>query len=700
VNHAESGRATDFFNSLLGVPSSTSPISDICAFLSSRHQLLVLDCCERALLGVASLVEALNKSAPGVSILATSREALHAVGERTTQLPPLEMPSPQNGLELDVALEHAAIRLFVLRATAAGSDFRATDADVAAIVDLCRRLDGLPLAIELAAVHTLAFSVHELTTLLDSRFQLAGIGRRTGEPRHQTLQATLDWSYDLLAEQDRKVLCRLSVFEGSATLEAILAVVSDGDLSRTSVAESLARLSEKSLLKREVIDGSVHRRLLDTTRAYAAGRLQASGDEGSCRRRLAQFLAAEVTRSQIEGEHLSAVAWFGPACPNLGNLRAAFRWAANSPDDQLLAVALACAALPILMQLSRLEECQRWSEQALLLIDQGGLPDPRRIMLLAFRGTAMLGTQGPVDASLAAIELALESAEREGDAGFQALTLSGLYWLRMYRGESNAAIECAQGLGDLAPADDAAQRVRDHYVAMATCIAGRQSAASLLFDAIDSAPALVDLGRFMRIGSNPSVLTKAFQVKTLWLTGRSTAAMELYNHCEPILREPEHGLYLCLALNEVMIPFFCFHADWYRAESAVAELLEHSDRQMMAIRRRSGEAAAEAVALLQGKGDLDKYFSALQDLRPWYDDVLGRALVARGEPAKAAAILDDAATLCARSGNGWWLPAVFTSRAYAASAMGAPFENFDFAAATLAREQGASAFTGGSKPAT
>ena len=220
-------------------PMGSDVMLSLAGGLRDKRMLIVLDNCEH-------VVEAVLRAAPGIAILATSREALRAEGEWVTRLPSLAIPPRSEALTAAEALDYAAVQLFAERAMASHYGFALADDDVAVVVEICRRLDGIPLALELVAARVDAYGVRGLAALINDRLMLAAQGRRTAQPRHQTLRATLDWSYDLLAEPEAAVLRRLAVFAGDFSLEAAMAVA--GDLSAATLTDHLVNLISKSLI--------------------------------------------------------------------------------------------------------------------------------------------------------------------------------------------------------------------------------------------------------------------------------------------------------------------------------------------------------------------------------------------------------------------------------------------------------------------
>ncbi|WP_339432533.1 MULTISPECIES: ATP-binding protein [unclassified Pseudomonas] len=259
--------------------------------LSRRHTLLVLDNCEHLLDACKALVERLLDAAPRLSILATSREALHASLETVQQLPPLAIPKSTALNSVAEVMGYSAVQLFVSRARARQQGFTLREQDLNAVRDICRRLDGLPLAIELAAAHIDALAMVGLQAQLDNCLQMLSHGRRTAVPRHQTLTAALDWSYQHLSKQEQRVLHRLSVFQTAFALDAALSVISCAQLPPSMLALMIERLAQKSWLVVVRGTGGLRYRMLNTTRRYARERLERSGESSDFEHRHARSLS-------------------------------------------------------------------------------------------------------------------------------------------------------------------------------------------------------------------------------------------------------------------------------------------------------------------------------------------------------------------------------------------------------------------------
>src|SRR5712671_2459326 len=268
--------------STVGLPGNfDDPLAALPAFLRDRRMLLVLDSCEHLIETIAPLAERIFQAAPEVQILATSREPLQVEGEKVHRINPLAFPPDDAPLSAARALTFSAVQLFVERAAADGSGFELNDADASIVSKVCRRLDGIALALELAAGRVGAYGIEGIASLLDGPCRLLWHGRRTASPRHQTLSAMLDWSYNLLPESERVLLRRLSVFVGAFSLEAAQFVAAGNILEREQVAEAIAGLVTKSLVAVETNHAGTLYRLLDTTRAYVLAKMVDSGERNT-----------------------------------------------------------------------------------------------------------------------------------------------------------------------------------------------------------------------------------------------------------------------------------------------------------------------------------------------------------------------------------------------------------------------------------
>ena len=311
---------------ILGVKEETGRAltEALVACARGRQLLLVLDNCEHLVSACAELARQLLQAGPQFSILATSREPLNIAGEAIYTVPPLSVPSLDGSMTTDSIMRFEAVHLFVERAKAMHASFRHSDQSMPAIVEICQHLDGIPLALELAAARVRALSVEEIAARVNDRFRLLTSGNRTAQPRQQTLRAMIDWSYDLLTEKERMLLRRLAVFAGGWTLEAAEGVGSGGGIDESAVLDLLTDLVDKSLVM--VDAGGSRYRFLETVRQYAQELLIKAGEEEAVRaRHLRFFLAlAEEARPELVGPHQAV--WLDRLDLERENLLAAHAW--------------------------------------------------------------------------------------------------------------------------------------------------------------------------------------------------------------------------------------------------------------------------------------------------------------------------------------------------------------------------------------
>ena len=295
--------------SVLGVKEEAGrPVIDaLVKFVRDRQLLIILDNCEHVVRACAELAKQLLQAGPRLKVLASSRDPLQIAGETAYHVPTLSAPDPNKKVTLAELAQHEAVRLFIDRATASQPAFKVTEKNAAAVTDICHRLDGIPLAIELAAARTRALSVEIISARLNDRFRLLVTGDQTVLPRQRTLRALIDWSYDLLPANERALFQRLSVFAGGWTLEAVEAVGAGGEVEQADVLDLLTHLVEKSLVVMEM--GGERYRMLDTVRHYAQERQEEGSDRAVSQiLHLAFFVAlAEKARSQIRGPQQASV---------------------------------------------------------------------------------------------------------------------------------------------------------------------------------------------------------------------------------------------------------------------------------------------------------------------------------------------------------------------------------------------------------
>jgi predicted ATPase/DNA-binding CsgD family transcriptional regulator len=400
---------------LVGEPIVTA----LAETLRGRSLLLVLDNCEHLLDACAQLVNALLRDCPKLRVLTTSREALGITGEIAWRVPSLPVPYPQHLPPFDELKRNPAVRLFVERATAVQPHFALTERNASVVAKVCQHLDGLPLALELAAARIEALTVDLLAPRLDQRFRLLTGGNRTALPRQQTLRATLDWSNDLLSEPERRLFNRLSVFAGGWTLEAAEAVCAGEGIEPDDVLDLLLRLVRKSLvLADESGDGAARYRLLETLRQYAHERLMAAGETETVRRRHASYYVMLVG----EGDpSMWAQLWLGRWLTELDNLRATMRWL-NESNAVEEAVRLGGRLWPMWVRGGLLAE-GRANLRSLLASQASSRMSADWAALLTSDGLIALFA-GDYAAASASLEEAVKLRQRLGDRHSLAMSLT------------------------------------------------------------------------------------------------------------------------------------------------------------------------------------------------------------------------------------------------------------------------------------
>jgi predicted ATPase/DNA-binding winged helix-turn-helix (wHTH) protein len=393
--------------------------------LAGRRLLLVLDSCEHVISAATALAEAVLRAGRMLHLLATSREPLRAEGEWVYPVPPLGVPA-EDAEDADDLLRYGGVRLFVERLRAAEPHFAPDRRSAATIATICRRLDGIPLAIELAAARAAVLGVEEVGTHLDDRFRLLTGGRRTALPRHQTLRATLDWSYQLLSEPERVILRRLAVFAGDFRLEAARAVIASREIAPADVVDGIANLAAKSLVT-AVAGGTIARcRLLDTMRAYGLEKLAESGEDEWLARRHAEYYRDLFERAEAECETRPTADWLAEYGPKIDNLRAALDWALSPNGDISIGVALAAASVPLWFEISSFNECRGWMEKVLGVVDRVERVSQREMVLQYALGYSLMFAQGMNDRARAALTRASELAQDLSDLDYRLRALAGL----------------------------------------------------------------------------------------------------------------------------------------------------------------------------------------------------------------------------------------------------------------------------------
>jgi predicted ATPase/class 3 adenylate cyclase len=429
-------------------------------YLADKQLLLVLDNLEHLLAGVPSLAPLLA-SAPRLTVLATSRVALHLSGEQRYPVPPLSLPEPAEADDPDTLRRSEAVALFCARAEAAKPGFSLTADNAGAIVSICRRLDGLPLALELAAARTLLLSPGALLARLEQSLGLLTGGARDADERQQTLRATIDWSYTLLEEEEQLLFTRLAVFVGGFTLTGAEAICAPkGELD---VLEGVSSLLEKSLLREQLGRADEPRLyMLETIREYAGEKLEERGEGAAVRRRHAEWFLELAERAEPELRGSGQLDWLERLDDEHDNLRAGLGWALDAGETEI-ALGFGSSLARFWDFRVQLSEGLRWTKAALAL--EGGAPEKRAKALLG--AGCLAGGRGDLAESIRFLERALSQFRVLGDIRAVANALVELAYTRSWHGDlAEARALAGQGL-ELARAEDDRWRFADALAALA-----------------------------------------------------------------------------------------------------------------------------------------------------------------------------------------------------------------------------------------
>jgi predicted ATPase/DNA-binding winged helix-turn-helix (wHTH) protein len=657
----------------------------IATALGTKHILLVLDNCEHVIEAAARMAEALLRFSPVSCVLATSREPLRAAGEYVYRVLPLDVPAEDN-LDLDDMLRHGAVRLFVARAHAAEPRYVLDRRLASAMAGICRRLDGIPLAIELAAARVAAFGVEGVAARLDDRFRLLTGGNRTALPRHQTLRATLDWSYELLSENDRVLLRRFAVFAGGFTLESASAVAASIDIPASQVADGVANLVTKSLLSADVSGAIVHYRLLDTTRAYAREKLIASSELDQFTRRHAEYHRDLFDHAEAEWETRPTTEWVAVYGDRLADVRAALDWAFSPGGNAAIGVALTVAAVPLWMHLSLTEEWRERVERALASIPPGASQDARRDMrLFAALGPALLLTKGPCQEMSAAWSRALEIAENLNDADYQLRGLWGLFVHRFTNGDYRAAMAVAERFSRLAASTENPTDVLigGRLIGNALHILGDQTGARQHLERAHERHVTQPYrSHTIRFLWDHRVVTRSFYARVLWLQGFADEAMQIAERSIDDVQAIDHPTSLFYALVQAACPVALLAGNLAAADRFVALLgdlaVRHARdtwnvwsqcfRGMLLLKRGDNVAAVQLLrsALI---GVPETFFH--MHYTPFLAE-LAEALGRAGEAAAGLVAIDQAIERSQRREERWCFPELLRKKGELLLLRGAP----------------------------
>lgn len=597
--------------SVASVAPVPPPPDGIAALIGARRILLVLDNCEHLIDAAARLADVLLGAGPSACIIATSREPLRIQGEYVYRVESLDVPTED---EFDTARiqGRGAVQLFDARAREVQPQDGEEDGLTLLKGQICRRLDGIPLAIELAAARVQAFGIKGVAAHLDDRFHFLTSGARTSLPRQKTLRATLDWSYDLLSDPERSVLSRLSIFASQFTIESAQAVVASAEISGEVVLECIANLVEKSLLSVDASGAESSYFLLETTRVYARNKLEDCGELRTFSMRHAKYCVDLFLRAEAEWEVHSTEQWIALYSPHLDDLRAAIAWSLSPHGDPEIGSALATAALPLLLQLSLLEECLASVEKVLDYLDREGIANARwRMKLHGARSACLLyRSAGPTTA--AEFKRTLELAEQLGDTEFQLRAVWGLWATTYLGGDYRGALGLAERFVALAETlpERSDRQVGDRMRGMSRyCLGDLDGARSDLAQMLERYRAPAYRSHLMRFIYDQEVVARSALAHVLWAQGFADQATEQARRALERAHAIDHPPSMCYALTEGACPVALLTGGAAALAAWGVSAIEATRRHGVSTWKARGQLW-HALGQLEG-GDVDAYTRVL-----------------------------------------------------------------------------------------
>jgi predicted ATPase/DNA-binding winged helix-turn-helix (wHTH) protein len=561
--------------------SSHDAMSTLLASLQQARLLLIVDNCEHVVGAVAETVENLLRSAPGLRILATSRERLHAEGEHLLSLGPLACPGEERQISASEAMRYPAVMLFVERALNAQDAFVISDGNAATIAAICRRLDGLPLAMELVAARTGTLGLDVLLRSLEQNLTIVSRGRRKPVSRHDSLSATLDWSFRLLSDTEQAILRRISTFSGLFSPQAAAAVVG-ADVPPETVWSGLMSLVQKSLLVADTSGTSVHYRLLHVNRLFAAARLEDTDEVGAVRCRHAEHYCGVLELASREWDSMSRVQWLATYGTNLPDLRAALQWSFGPEGDAFIGARLFVASLPFGVQLSP-EDFEKRASLALDVLQRSAVPDvvaqlrvrTARAVLLLQSGAREEGLRQEIEQMVAlALQLGVPKLMTEALSGHAVIALEAADYI--------AAVQRFEIFQDIAKqADDVyAVLVADRLGAQVFHWAGDQARARARAERVLRHPSLRIPLVYGQGAVDRQVSMRIVLARMAWLEGRADEAREIA--AAAVHMAAETPIELCQALGFASCPIALWRGDLEQARMLIDTLLDHSRRYSFA----------------------------------------------------------------------------------------------------------------------
>lgn len=630
---------------------SDHPMPDLVNGLKAKQMLLLLDNCEHVIDEAAALVTEVLRGTRELRILATSREHLNVESEQVFRLSPLDSPSQSTAITASDALAFPAVQLFVERAAAATSDFELTDDDAASVSDICRKLDGVPLAIEFAAARVGTFGVRGLVNHLDDRLQILKANRRTTAPRHQTISAALDWSYHILGGSEQDLFKRLAVFHGGFTFDAAVEVAKSDSGTPAVIAAGLESLVAKSLVTAEVGSGNARFRLLETTRAYALNKLDESGHLHAMLQKHALYYRDLLEAPDAPSDRLAFAAVYAP---EIDNIRSALKWAFSTEGDKAIGVSLTVVSPPLWMSMSLLTECRIWAENAVSNLDEAGRGTRAEMILQKALASSLLFTKGWGAETQATWERTLEIAENLQDVEYQLSAILALwgFHIRFPNYPKAQAVACQAGIVAETSEDTGSKAMASWMRGVTQHHTGQfAQARDSLQHGLSTDTNASRLLWTSRIAYDRRIDGLSVLGNTLWIQGFPKQALQTSAAAVEEARPLNFDLPLCVALGWTGITRWLAGSEVSDCERAAAELIERSRQHgfvsyhglgqcLLGVCHMRQDRPAEAQTLLaEGLKRLDD--SAYKVFHPVFIGAFATATAATGAAGEAIGMMKE-----------------------------------------------------------
>jgi predicted ATPase/DNA-binding winged helix-turn-helix (wHTH) protein len=657
----------------LSVPTDDAT-SGLIAYLRGKRILLVLDTCEHLIEAVAALASRIFAAAPQAHLLATSREALRVEGEHIYRLDTLACPPEDSILTAAIAQTFPATQLFMERAVASGArlDFSDTDAVIAA--SICRKLDGVALAIELAAGRVEAYGLEQTAALLDQSLTRSWQGQRTAPPRQKSLQATLDWSYGLLSPLERVVLRRLAVFVGHFTIEAALAVVTSPNVDQARIFGVIDGLVSKSMVATHAVGAMMRYRLLDTTRAYSLEAHEDDAELADLAVRHADYYRRWLEQVGTEWLTLSSGAQRTLHLAGLANVRVALEWCFGPNGNAELGIELAAAAVPVFLAMSLLPECHRWSGRAILSLDEATRGSVEEMRLQSGLGMSLIFTRAHSEAARTALERSLSIAEDHGDVHNQMRLLGPLYLYHLRTADFKTALRYAERSATIAGINGDRSDI-----GLAHCLSGvslhymgdLHGARAELEAAFQQAPGSERIPTIY-LGFDCYNWAGIPLARNLWLQGYPAQAVERTNWIVKDAERVDHPVTLTIALHWAA-SVFLWVGDLANAEKHIDRFISRAETHSLGPYLAVGRGLKAELAIRRGdaqngvdvlQGCLAQLHAARYELLTTSFNIsLAQGLAELGRLTEGLVLIDKTIQLIDATGEASFLPELLRLKA-------------------------------------